>query len=382
VFVVERFAQVGDVRLALGDLTVLVGPQATGKSLVLQLLKLALDGPAIARTMGRYGLLFRDERHLLSRYLGEGMEHAWGPKTRVTWNGRGISPAALLRPRGRARHSLYYVPAHRTLVLSDGYPPAFQQFRPETPFVVRHFSEEVRRLLIEGLDEALLFPQPSRLKGKVREKIDAAVFHGAELRDDTSGVQRQLKLKHPGGPDLAYMTWTAGQREFIPLLLGLYYLLPVGHSRRRTGTDWVVIEEPEMGLHPQAIMAFMLLVLDLLARGYRVILSTHSPLVLDVVWALREIRAHDPAWQRVLSLFDLEGVTKAAAPGEARMAALVLGKTLNVHFLDFQGREVRSLDISSLDPGAQDPAIAGWGGLTAFSGRIGQVVASAVNEAR
>ena len=35
-----------------------------------------------------------------------------------------------------------------------------------------------------------------------------------------------------------------------------------------------------MGLHPQAILSVMLLVLDLLRRGYRVAISTHSPLVL------------------------------------------------------------------------------------------------------
>jgi hypothetical protein len=32
-------------------------------------------------------------------------------------------------------------------------------------------------------------------------------------------VQRQLKLDY-GDTRLSYMTWTAGQREFIPLLLG------------------------------------------------------------------------------------------------------------------------------------------------------------------
>jgi hypothetical protein len=40
----------------------------------------------------------------------------------------------------RGRHAVYFVPAHRTLILSEGYPPTFQQFRPETPFIVRQFS--------------------------------------------------------------------------------------------------------------------------------------------------------------------------------------------------------------------------------------------------
>lgn len=40
---VHDFAQLRSVDVAFGDLTILVGPQATGKSTVLQLLKLAVD---------------------------------------------------------------------------------------------------------------------------------------------------------------------------------------------------------------------------------------------------------------------------------------------------------------------------------------------------
>jgi glycine/D-amino acid oxidase-like deaminating enzyme len=39
----ERFAQIRDASIQFGDLTVLVGPQANGKSILLQLLKLAVD---------------------------------------------------------------------------------------------------------------------------------------------------------------------------------------------------------------------------------------------------------------------------------------------------------------------------------------------------
>ena len=44
---IERCGPVDSARLDLGDLTVLVGPQATGKSVALQHLKLALEYPAI-----------------------------------------------------------------------------------------------------------------------------------------------------------------------------------------------------------------------------------------------------------------------------------------------------------------------------------------------
>jgi hypothetical protein len=378
---VSNFAHIGEANVAFGDLTVLVGPQASGKSLILQLLKLAIDGHAVAETMRRYGLVFSDEKQFLARYLGEGMENGWGKKTSVSWRRNEVDLSEIIRRPWRRQHSVYFVPAHRTLILSQGYPPTFQQFPPETPFTVRHFSEEVRQVLLEGLNREVLFPQAKRLKGKVREKINEAVFHDAELREDTSGVQRQLKLIHGKNTQLSYMTWTAGQREFIPLLLGLYYLLPAGGMPKRSGTEWVIIEEPEMGLHPQAIMSLMLLALDLLSRGYRVVISTHSPLVLDVVWALRILKQYKAGWQPVLKLFGIEGVTKATARGEVEMAERVLSKSYHVYHLHFAGAaRVGSMDISSLDPGSEDPKVAGWGGLTGFSGKIGEVVAEVVAE--
>ena len=376
---ITNFAQISEVEIALGDLTVLVGPQASGKSLVLQLLKLAIDGRVIAKTMQNYGLVFKNESQFLARYFGEGMEQAWSSETSVLWQGGVVEPLEIAKHPKTGSHAVYFVPAHRTLTLSEGYPPTFQQFRPDTPFVVRLFSDDLRKVLIEGVGEELLFPQAKRLKGKVREKINEAVFHDARLRDDASGIQRQLKLSYGEDAHLSYMTWTAGQREFIPLLIGLYYLLPAGGYAKRKHTDWVIIEEPEMGLHPHGIMALMLLVLDLLSRNYRVILSTHSPLVLDVVWALGILKSRSAKWAPVLKLFGIDGVTKATARGEVEMAEAALRKKYFVHLMNFDApSRVVSHDISSLDPGSSDPLISGWGGLTAISGRVAQVVSDQV----
>jgi hypothetical protein len=133
-----------------------------------------------------------------------------------------------------------------------------------------------------------------------------------------------------------------------------------------------------MGLHPKAIMAVMLLVLDLLSRSYRVVLSTHSPLVVDVVWALKMLQAEGADGRSVLELFDVSDATRATVI----MAERALKKAYRVHSLDLgANNSVTSMDISSLDPGSDDPVIAGWGGLTRFSGRIGEVVGAAVRAA-
>ena len=381
---VQQFAQIDDVDLTFGDLTVLVGPQASGKSLVLQLLKLAIDGREVALTSRYYGLLFHNQGEFLDRYFGEGAGGMWTAKTSVQWNGQAVIPERLARSRQTKNipaHLLYFIPAHRTLALAGGYPLAFQQLASETPFVVRLFSEAVREVLIQNPSaEPLFSPKQRRLKQRIRSKLDEAIFHGATLHDSSSGAQRRLLLS-VGGQELSYMTWTAGQRELIPLLLGSYYLLPAGGVTRRT--EWVVIEEPEMGLHPRGISAVILLVLDFLARGYKVVLSTHSPLVLDLIWGIQQLKRNRADWRAVLSLFGIEGTTKANARGEAEMATAALTKDYRVYMLDFNDQQrVSSFDITSLDPASADPKIAGWGGLTGLSGQIADVVASSVNSSK
>jgi predicted ATP-dependent endonuclease of OLD family len=55
--------------------------------------------------------------------------------------------------------------------------------------------------------------------------------------------------------------------------------------------NWVIVEEPEAGLHPQAVSAVLLGVMELLVRGYKVILSTHSSHILDFVWGWKMLQS-------------------------------------------------------------------------------------------
>jgi hypothetical protein len=79
---------------------------------------------------------------------------------------------------------------------------------------------------------------------------------------------------------------------------------------RRDKLKWAVIEEPEMGLHPRAISVVLLLVLELLSRGYRVCVSTHSPQVLELVWALGILQRRAAKPERLLELFDIRATPK------------------------------------------------------------------------
>jgi predicted ATP-binding protein involved in virulence len=147
--------------------------------------------------------------------------------------------------------------------------------------------------------------------------------------------------------------------------------MPSAKVKQRADIKLVIIEEPEMGLHPNAISVVLLLVLELLWRGYRVCLSTHSPHVLDVVWALRVLAEHGAGANRLLKVFD----ARKTGPMKT-VAEEALKKTTKVHYFTHHGY---TKDISDLDPGSTELDEAGWGGLTEFSGRVADVVAATVN---
>ncbi|MFH1690416.1 MAG: hypothetical protein ABIE42_09295 [Candidatus Eisenbacteria bacterium] len=130
-----------------------------------------------------------------------------------------------------------------------------------------------------------------------------------------------------------------------------------------------------MGLHPQAVTVVMLLVLDLLWRGYRVVLSTHSPQVLTAVWMLRRLQEHKARWQLLCQAFNVP------TAGMKLVADAALEKEYRVNALAFEDDgKVVSKDISTLDPSDEDSRISGWGGLTEHSSRFGDAVRTAVNE--
>ena len=374
---VEHLGQIENADVRFGDLTILVGPQATGKTIFLEMLKLLVDTGAILADLKRYGLDWdRDTDQFLDTYLGEGMHGVWRQgRSRISFNGKTVDLENLVsRQKRNKEESMFFIPAQRVLTLGKGWPRPFADFSAGDPFTVRDFSDKLRLLMESGLGKrGLAFPQTGRLKAEIRDLLDQTVFRDYELGEDKDLAQKRLVLRssakdHP----LPFMVWSAGQREFVPLLLGFYWLLPSTKLRRRGNLQWVVIEEPEMGLHPKAISAVLLLVLELLSRGYRVCLSTHSPHVLDVAWALKVFQQHNADPKRLLELFGVRNTGPMIL-----MARAVLGKDVRVHYFDPESG--RTTDISNLDPGAVETTESDWGGLTEFSGRVADVVAGVVS---
>ena len=359
--------------IEFGDLTVFVGPQATGKSIVLQLLKLLVDRYAIHQELRRFSIEWRGDsegENFLSLYFGEGMAGLWNPDySALSADREGVDLIEYARGRRLNREEkLFFIPAQRVLSVRDGATRPFTDYRYGDPYVLREFSEKLHQLIQNEFGPSgTLFPQRNRLNEALRRPLTEHIFGGFNLETEASQLQRRIVLRRGGEPPLPYLVWSAGQREFVPLLLGLYWLMPPSKTSRRGALERVVIEEPEMGLHPSGLSAVMNLVLELVRRSYRVSLSTHSPHVLDIVWALRFFQQNGGQAADVLKTLGLSSGRRTRELAESALAS-----ELRVYYFSRDGT-VR--DISDLDPGAEDQDEAGWGGLTEFSGQVGDVVA-------
>ncbi len=372
---IENLGQIRQADIDFGDLTVLVGPQATGKSIALQTLKLMIDAGQVQEEMNRYGLDWGGKLpDFLDAYFGEGMHSIWNAEqTRIHWNN---SPVDLRKIAKRKRkdkdENLFFIPAQRVMALRDGWPRPFTDYSAGDPFAVREFSEKLRGLVEKEFGGESLFPQHRRLKKEFRDLLERDVFSKFALKVDKVRSQKRLVLgTGKEGDNLPYMVWSAGQREFVPLLLGFYWLMPPTRNPRRGAIEWVVLEELEMGLHPRAISVVLLLVFELLVRGYRVCLSTHSSQVLDALWALKHLRENNARPEALLEVFAAPNT-----PPMLKLAADVLKKITKVFYFDRD--KGATTDISALDPDAEGEGGAGWGGLSEFSGRANQAVARAV----
>ena len=367
---IRYFGKIEEASIEFGDLTIFVGPQATGKTLVLELTKLIKDKGNIVATLRKYGYEF-DQREFISLFFGGGMGNLFRKETRISLDGKCFDLEPL---RGsRVREKVFYIPAQRVLTLSDGWPRPFDGFNLEDPYVVKNFSENMRILLERRFEGAgTIFPPRQGLKKSLRELLDASLFWGAELKKTTHKAKKRISLRI-NSSELPYMVWSAGQREFVPLLLGFYWLLPPRVHRKRKGTEIVIIEEPEMGLHPRALEIVILLILELLHRGYKVAISTHSAIFLDFAMLISYLKEQNISKRKALdtikAIFDIHHEDLDPLFRKA------LTSDIRVHYFKPVSRnKVRVIDISNL-MNLEEEEIADWGGLLSFGTKINNILA-------
>ena len=81
---VRNFGPIKNANVDFGDMTILIGTQASGKSLLLQLMKLLLDKEHIRSTMSRYNYVIgKNPENILNFYFGNSMASLWRDDTKI-----------------------------------------------------------------------------------------------------------------------------------------------------------------------------------------------------------------------------------------------------------------------------------------------------------
>jgi predicted ATP-dependent endonuclease of OLD family len=376
---IKSLGPIKEANVSFGDLTLLVGSQASGKSIFVQILKLIIDKKHIRKTLEQYSFIWSTKpNEVLDRYLGEGMHGIWREETSIYYDNE-IFDKKYLTPKSKDANdneeTLFYVPAQRILSISDGRPKNFMEFDTSTPYVLAYFSEKLRQLWQNELSkQEAIFPRSQSLKDSLKVSFNDSIFHDGQVVIDDKSGQKKLKM-NIRGMSLPFMTWSAGQKEFMPLLLSFYWLCPPSKISQRDKIKYVVIEEPEMGLHPQAIKSILLQVMDLMSRGYKVIITTHSPVMTEFAWAVKLLQDNKADYKSLVELFDIDNTP----PIKKIFTTILNDKSIKTYYFGREkDNEVIVKDISSLDAGSEDVAISEWGGLSSFISRASDIISTII----
>jgi len=363
---IKSLGPIKEADINFGDLTFFVGPQASGKSIVLQLIKLLMDRAEIERMLKKYGFVWsQNSRNNLELFFGEGMADLWTERTDVLFDGINYPLNFLSSVKGypqeqRDYEELLYIPADRVLCLSNGWPRFFNDFDESAPFVLREFSELLRLYLETGALDRDTWPFGTAVDD---------IYLGGQIMIDRQ--KRKRLMLEINGAELPFMTWSSGQKEFFPLALSFDILAPF-EPRRLSHVNFIIVDEPEMGLHPAAIKSVILQIVGLIKRGYQVIVSTHSPVLLEFAWAFNILKTEKAPAAAFDSLFDIDGNDKSNSFFDKNL----IKKNINTYYFNRVDGQVIVKDISSLDAGNEDLAVSEWGGLSSFASKANDIVAT------
>ncbi len=424
-FVVENLGPIAKADVTFGDLTILTGPQASGKTLFLETFKLVKDfADVIANYIEQNSdVKFED---LLNYFYGDGMNKIISDQTEIIYNNEQIdikstinnslsskfrkdsinplafkekffggalrpmplplylSTASLLYLKGdytkltnlmkkmqetgnpnfselekesinkladAMREKIFFVPAQRSSAISEGRILLSKDFI-NSPYVLVKFSGYLQQFV--------------RIQkfGILREAIkDYDFLKNAEINMRRTAGSPRLAMT-VDNQTVPYMSWSTGQREFTPLLMALDYFESIDNK------EYIVIEEPELGLHPRAIIEFMFTVLKLMKKGVKVVISTHSSTPLDFVWAMNRLKHKGvKSFAALAEMFDFKIKDKNFFDG-------LFEKEIKVYYFapDPKTRKVNSKDISSLDVESEDEDVSNWGGMSLSADRAGSIV--------
>ncbi len=377
---IRNFGPIKKADIDTGDFTVFVGPQSSGKTIAAQIYLLRLDLLAIKMEMKNYGYLnkiinpmqfyqlYFTKNSFMTFYRGF---------TEINYPGAvelSKTTETEFKKGSNIFHRALYVPAQRASILVGGYPLNFESLSPMLPFPVRYFSTFLAELLREsdfGID---IFPNGNIFDSTLRSFVNENLLLGSSFCIEKNEYTQRLEIYSDFGEEkLHFDNLASGLKETLPILLSIQKLL------RSKKEITLIVEEPETNLHPDGIKTIFALLMLLVNKGHKVLLTTHSPFILELFQLFKlaaEKYVKNPNNTRIskiiadfLNIKDKKKYTpiKDFLPiGNIKKPKM---KNLKVYYFERTPETLTTVkDISNL---TDDYA---WGGLSSFTAEIAEAL--------
>ena len=141
----------------------------------------------------------------------------------------------------------------------------------------------------------------------------------------------------------------------------------MGKKNLRSKELHLIIEEPETNLHPDAIKALFTLFTYIISRGTKVILTTHSPYILELLHFFKLAGEKYKCSQRTVSNIVADFLGLHGIRNMSIKDILLIDKSTKVYFFNRKENGLTKVkDISDLTSDYD------WGGLSSFTFNIGE----------
>lgn len=126
----------------------------------------------------------------------------------------------------------------------------------------------------EKREEEAKSDEPVRTYMQLAQLLERQILQGSiDFSTPEPGPKRDLLFQPSDDITLEIPIASSMVKELSSLVLYLRYLAELG--------DWLIIDEPELNLHPEAQVKIMEFLAMLVNAGLRVLITTHSPNMID-----------------------------------------------------------------------------------------------------
>lgn len=327
---IRRFKRLQEVDIALGDTTLLIGANNSGKSSILQAIHFAVSIAQSARLVGE-GVAWRNDAFelsfnpaqliyspvadVLSLATGGTLQEQRPTQIEIVFQAEDEARCTVGLRRGRNRNVSVSIVGRQlgTLLMDLEHP--FTVYAPGlagVPKEEQYLSPGVVRRIVARGDANLALRNVLRMLHANQESWDlfiqdmGSIFQGISIEidfDENTDENIQVRFRLPGGPTLPVDAAGTSILQASQILAYIALFRP----------QVLILDEPDSHLHPDNQRALCDLIYRLASsRGFQALISTHSRHVLDAmkgrsttVWLSKGQAVDEPDLSTTAMLLDL-----------------------------------------------------------------------------